>query len=109
MQEFIDNFHFLRPWWLLALVLPIFFYVRYFRGIRNKSSWENVCDKKLLNFLLIKGSSVQRRVLGFLGISAFVAGIFAIAGPSWQKQEAPSMAPENPVMILLNLSSDMKE
>lgn len=109
MQEFINNFHFLRPWWLLALVLPIFFYVRYFRGIRNKSSWENVCDKKLLNFLLIKGSSVQRRVLGFLGMSAFVAGIFAIAGPSWQKQEAPSMAPENPVMILLNLSSDMKE
>lgn len=109
MQEFIGNFHFLRPWWLLALVLPIFFYVRYFRGIRNKSSWENVCDKKLLNFLLIKGSSVQRRILGFLGMSAFVAGIFAIAGPSWQKQEAPSMAPENPVMILLNLSSDMKE
>lgn len=109
MQEFIGNFHFLRPWWLLALVLPIFFYVRYFRGIRNKSSWENVCDKKLLNFLLIKGSSGQRRILGFLGMCAFITGIFAIAGPSWQKQEAPSMAPENPVMILLNLSSDMKE
>lgn len=25
MQEFINAFHFLRPWWLLLLVIPLFF------------------------------------------------------------------------------------
>lgn len=109
MEQFFTNFHFLRPWWLLLLFLPLFFYWRYFRSIRSKSSWENVCDKKLLNFLLIKGSSGQRRMLGWLSLIAFCSTIVAIAGPTWKKLEAPMMSPENPVMILLNLSSEMKK
>lgn len=109
MEQFFTNFHFLRPWWLLLLAFPLFFYWRYFRSIRSKSSWENVCDKKLLNFLLIKGSSGQRRMLGRLSLIAFCSTIIAIAGPTWKKLEAPMMSPENPVMILLNLSSEMKK
>ena len=109
MNEFITNFHFLRPWWLVLLIIPVVFYWRYFRSIRSKSSWENVCDRKRLNFLLIKGSSGQRRMLGWLSLIAFLSTIIAIAGPTWKKLEAPTMSPENPVMILLNLSSDMKK
>lgn len=109
MQEFITNFHFLRPFWLLSLLVPLLFYWRYYRGLNNKSTWENVCDKKLLNFLLVKGSSSQRRLITILCMTAFIATILAIAGPTWKKQEVPSMAPENPVIILLNLSSEMKE
>lgn len=108
MNEFAANFHFLRPWWLLALVLPVFFYWKYFRGMKSLSSWEKVCDKKLLDFLLIKGSSAQRKLVGFLSMLGFVTAITALAGPSWQKTAVPAMAPENPVMILLNLSSDMQ-
>ncbi len=109
MQEFINNFHFLRPLWLLLLLVPLFFYWKYFRGINNKSSWENVCDKRLLDFLLVKGSSKQRRIISHIGLGSFIAAVIAIAGPSWEKKEVPSFAPENPVMILLNLSSDMAE
>ncbi len=109
MQEFINNFHFLRPLWLLLLIIPLFFYWKYFRGINNKSSWENVCDKRLLDFLLVKGSSKQRRIISHIGLCSFVATVIAIAGPSWEKKEIPSFSPENPVMILLNLSSDMAE
>lgn len=108
MEQFLTNFHFMRPWWLILLIIPLGFYWKYFRSIRSKSSWENVCDRKLLNFLLIKGSSGQRRMLGWLSLVAFVSTIIAIAGPTWKKLEAPTMSPENPVMILLNLSSDMK-
>jgi len=58
---------------------------------------------------LIKGSSGQRRMLGRLSLIAFCSTIIAIAGPTWKKLEAPMMSPENPVMILLNLSSEMKK
>ncbi len=109
MNEFMANFHFLRPWWLLALLLPMFFYWKYFRGMKSLSSWEKVCDKKLLNFLLIKGSSVQRKLVGFLSMLGVISAIIAVAGPSWQKNAVPALTPENPVMILLNLSSDMQE
>lgn len=109
MQEFINNFHFIRPWWLLALLIPAVFYWRYFIGANSKSSWEAVCDKRLLDFLLVKGSSQQRRMIAYTALAAFLAAVIAIAGPSWKKKEVPTLMPENPVMFLLNLSTDMTE
>lgn len=109
MSEFFHNFHLLRPWALLFLLLPLTLYWRYFRGLRHTSSWEQVCDRNLLDYLLIKGSSAQRRLILYLGMAGFVGAILAASGPTWQKQEIPSLSPENPVMILLNLSTDMAE
>lgn len=109
MEEFLLKFHFLRPWWLLLLLLPLFFYIKSLRGRTNKSSWEKVCDKRLLDYLLIKGSSAQRKIMSWLALIGMVSAIVAAAGPSWKKIELPSLTPENPLMILLNMSSDMKE
>ena len=109
MSEFWHNFHLLRPWVLLFLLIPFYFYWRYFRGLRNTSSWEKVCDKNLLDYLLIKGSSVQRRLILYCGFIGFIGAILAASGPTWNKREIPNLSPENPVMILLNLSTDMAE
>ena len=107
MAEFWHNFHFLRPWLLLLLVLPLWGYWRYFKGVKNQSSWEKVCDKRLLDFLLVKGSARQRKNIGYIGLAGMLAAVIAAAGPSWEKKDIPSLAPENPLMLVLNLSSDM--
>ncbi|MBQ8630826.1 MAG: tetratricopeptide repeat protein [Alphaproteobacteria bacterium] len=109
MAEFWHNFHFLRPWLLLLPVLPLWGYWRYFKGVKNQSSWEKVCDKKLLDFLLVKGSAHQRKNIGYIGLAGMLAAVIAAAGPSWEKKDIPSLAPENPLMLVLNLSSDMEE
>lgn len=109
MTEFLTNFHFLRPWYLLLLILPIFLYWRYYKGLKNQSSWEKVCDKNLLDFLLVKGSAKQRKAIGHFALWGMLAAAIAIAGPSWEKKEIPSFIPENPVMLALNLSTDMQE
>ena len=109
MADFWQNFHFLRPWLLLLLILPALLYGFYFRGLNTQSSWQKIIDKRLLDFLLIKGSAVKRRVLVWLGGIGLMTAMIAAAGPSWQKTEVPAYAPQNPVMILLNLSSDMNE
>ena len=108
VENFIADFHFLRPWYLLLLLLPALFYWRFFQTMHNVSSWEKVCDKKLLNFLLVRGSSSSRKLFGRLFLIGLTFAIIAAAGPSWQKKPVPTLTPENPVMILLNLSSDMK-
>lgn len=107
MEEFIRDFHFLRPWFLVLLLLPILFYWKFFKGFNNKSSWERVCDKRLLEFLLIKGSSAQRKTVIYLAFVGFVGAVLALSGPTWQKKEVPDLSPENPVMLLLNMSTDM--
>lgn len=77
--------------------------------MKNVSAWESVCDRKLLDFLLVRGSSRQRSLTAGLLLAGMLGAIVALAGPSWQKREIPVFTPENPVMFLLNLSSDMDE
>lgn len=108
MTDWINNFHFLRPWWLLLLIIPLFGYRSFFSGLKNISAWEAVCDKKLLDFLLVKGSSGQRSFIGYVAIIGIIGAVLALAGPSWQKKNMPAFTPANPVMLLLNLSSDME-
>ena len=109
MQEFLGNFHFLRPWLLLLLFLPFMLYGFYFRGINAQSSWQKVIDKRLLDYLLVKGSALKRRIFVWTALAGMLTAIIAAAGPSWQKIEVPALQKQNPVMIILNLSSDMQE
>ena len=106
-MSFVSDFHFLRPWMLVLLCFPILGYWLYFKGIKGQSTWEKVCDKKLLNFLLIKGSARQRKSIAHSLLLSMIVAVVALSGPTWQKRKIDGIMPENPVMIVLNLSSDM--
>ncbi len=107
-ESFLLNFHFLRPWWLLLLIVPILFYSWVFKNDHNLSSWEKVCDKKLLQFLLVKGQSGARKLSVIMMYLGLISAIVIAAGPSWKKQEIPALESNTPLMIVLNLSSEMK-
>ena len=109
MSDFLINFHFLRPLWLLLLLLPLLGCKHLFTRLKTSSSWVGVCDENLLGYLLVKGGSGQRSVISYLGMAGFVAAIIAISGPTWHKKEVPVYVPENPVMVLLSLSTDMEQ
>ena len=109
MNEFWMNFHFIRPWILLLLIFPIFLYWKYYKKSFGGSSWENICDAQLLKFLLIKGSSSKRKTLINLAFIGSFFGLIGAAGPTWDKQEISKYISENPLMILLNVSSDMQD
>ena len=107
-ESLLLNFHFLRPWWLLLLIVPILFYSWVFKNDHNLSSWEKVCDKKLLQFLLVKGQSGARKLSVIMMYLGLISAIVIAAGPSWKKQEIPALESNTPLMIVLNLSSEMK-
>ena len=91
MSEFLNNFHFLRPWWLLLLLIPIIGFIRSFRGHSLQSSWQKIVDARLLDFLLVRGSSSERKFLSIIAFIGFVSAIVALSGPSWNKTEIPSL------------------
>ncbi|MDR1026693.1 MAG: hypothetical protein LBL47_04765, partial [Lactobacillus sp.] len=99
MSEFISNFHFIRPWYLLLLLPVVAMGWKFLRYTPNKSSWEKVCDKKLLEFLLVKGSSSLRKFVTYLTAAGLIFSIIAISGPAWKKKEVPTLSSDNPVMI----------
>ncbi|MBE6444936.1 MAG: VWA domain-containing protein [Alphaproteobacteria bacterium] len=109
MTEWYTTFHFLRPWWLLLALVPLWWLFKSFKSGTNKSSWEKIVDARLLKYLLVKGSSKQRQITSWLAGIGMLFAIVAVAGPSWVKEEIPALEAENPLMIALNLSSDMQE
>ena len=106
-MEWLVDFHFLRPYWLIALILPIFFGWRTLKNEAMQSSWAEVCDEHLLNFLLVKGQNKQRKFPYILLTVIMILTVLALSGPTWVKKQNPALSVDNPVMIMINMSTDM--
>ena len=91
----------------MALILPFFLGLKLWKNEQIQSSWAKVCDEHLLKFLLVKGHNKQRKRPFFLAITICILMIIALAGPTWNKEENPALKVNNPVMLALNVSSDM--
>ncbi len=107
MIDFIQNFHFLRPWLLLFLLIPFGLFLKKLKTSQS-SSWEEICDKHLLNFLIVNEMGVKKiNFKKYIYIGLIFACISA-AGPSWKKIELPTISIENPNIFVLSLAQDMQ-
>ncbi len=103
----IEQFHFLRPIWLLALLPLLALLWHGFNHRRLSRSWQSVVDAKLLPHLL--GDHRKGRSSGLwsiLGIAASLA-ILALAGPVWDKLPQPIFRQQSALVIALDLSRSM--
>ncbi len=103
----MSEFHFLRPWWFAALIpLMVLLWVLWQRRLHSRS-WQEICDPALLPHLLI-GKSTRRAnwPLAFLVLGAFLA-VTALAGPTWQKQQAPVLRQQSALIIAMDVSRSM--
>ncbi len=99
--------HFLRPWWLLALLPLILALLLLIRQKGQAGSWQKVCDPKLIPFVIRPGQSGNAPLrLAWLGLGALLA-ILALAGPAWKKIPQPVFSDNNGLVIALDLSLSM--
>lgn len=103
----MTDFHFLRPWWLLAVIPLAALLWALYRRRRNVGDWKDVCDDALLPHVVVGGSS--RTGLWPLSIAALsgLIAILALAGPVWERLPAPAFRNIAAVVIVLDLSSAM--
>ncbi|MBW6511092.1 MAG: VWA domain-containing protein [Desulfuromonadaceae bacterium] len=105
LNEFLSNFHFLRPLWLLALppLLSLYFFRR--PGAGN-SAWLKVCDPSLIPYLLSAGRPTERWSGRFIPL-AIVLLVVALAGPVFRERPRPVFHSTTALVILLDLSRSM--
>jgi len=98
--------HFLRPWWLLALlVLPMLAWW-WRRQAQQRNPWRDLVDAHLLPHLLDRGAEQRAGVLPrWLALAATALAIIALAGPGIGKDEQPLWQAQEPLVIALDLSS----
>ncbi len=108
MSETIANFHFLRPWWLLALIaLPLLWRWLAHRG-GDAGAWRGAVDAHLLEHLLVRGDeATPARLPRWLAAAGWALASFALAGPAWERLPQPLYQNNAARVFALELSASM--
>lgn len=107
MSEAMSHFHFLRPLWLLALLLlPLLLW----RGLRQGAAERELArwiDAPLRAHVLLAGRG-GKQWLGSLWLAGvWSIAVIALAGPAWRQQEVALYRVEAPLVMALDLSAHM--
>ena len=101
----ISQFHFIRPWLLLAMPALILVWFMAKELLKN-NHWENVISKEMLAALQIDQNKASSRWRWLLLI-AWVVAVISIAGPTWEKTPLPTLQNQKALVIALDLSPSM--
>jgi Ca-activated chloride channel family protein len=117
-DEVINNFHFIRPWWLLSFV-ALFLAIYLIKKARiYQSPWQHFLPKHLSKVLLdedktnSKSTSNNQKQLNNERnwLKPFIIGsclIIALAGPAWKKLPQPVYQLERGSVLIMDMSYSM--
>jgi len=107
MPELLSQFHFIRPLWLLALLLLPVWVLLYRRTKGALSGWSQVIDAPLLQHLLVRSLHQTRRWPLYLILLSWILASIALAGPAWKKLPQPVFKNENALVLVVDESLSM--
>ncbi|MGR9114395.1 MAG: VWA domain-containing protein [Gammaproteobacteria bacterium] len=103
----LADFHFIRPYWLLALLPWIVIVALMARHKLQQGNWTKVCDEALLPYILQQKATKRRRLALTTGVTASLLTIIALAGPTWERLPAPVFRNDSALVVALDLSRSM--
>lgn len=107
MFNSIHLFHFIRPYWFLAIIPMAIMLWTLRKHLTAGDNWQKVIDKHLLPHLLLSNSKSRNYwPLYLISLIWFIA-IFSMAGPTWSKKPQPVYRSQVAKLILLDLSPSM--
>ena len=104
----LKHFHFLRPWWLCAIIPLALFYRYVVRVDDTLSPWKKVMSEKVIQHL-----SQQHKQAGYFTprklFSVYcVLAVLVMAGPSWTRQATPFFVDDSALIIVVDASESMQ-
>lgn len=103
----LADFHFLRPWWLLALLPAAALLILLIKNKTNRGDWATVCDAELLPFILQEKPLQTHASDWVIAALAILLSILALAGPTWERLAGPAFRNDSALVIALDLSKSM--
>ncbi len=107
MSEVLADLHFLRPWWLLAIIPALLLAGYWIRHRSSGSHWEASIAPELLQVLLERRGSGGTRRLPWLVAAALSLAAVGLAGPTWERLPQPVEQKTDSLVILFDLSLSM--
>jgi Ca-activated chloride channel homolog len=103
----LNEFHFIRPYWLLTFIPYIVVLAILVRNKLSHGNWTTVCDKALLPYILQDKVVNNSRWPLVTGIFTGFLAIIALAGPAWERLPTPVFRNDSALVIVLDLSRSM--
>lgn len=107
MTLFLNNFHFLRPLWLIALIpAGLLLYVIHIKQDRT-NTYKQIIAPHLLSHLIVGEDSVGRLRPLYLLFALWLLTIIALSGPTFKQEPSPFSEDTAAVMIALKVTESM--
>ncbi|HHS1136523.1 TPA: vWA domain-containing protein [Salmonella enterica subsp. enterica] len=90
----MSDFHFVYPWRLLGLLLCV---LLGFIATGKRSAWHQIMAKPFANALIIWRQKRLTQILPWL----CALGVFALAGPTWQRELPAALTQQSNMMVVL--------
>ena len=102
----MSRFHFLYPYWLLALPPLVALAVWLARRRGRDGGWPRLLDGELLSLLRLSDGSAGRSPWLLIGL-VWTLAVLALAGPTWQRQITPAYRAPAAWIVALEVSPSM--
>lgn len=99
----IQDFHFMRPWWLLTLLPLVVLVPFWFKQLRQPQQLSAFIAPHLVAALGTSTTEKSSRVIWLASLCWLIASL-AAAGPSWIKVESPTVNLDRGRVILIDAS-----
>jgi Ca-activated chloride channel family protein len=103
----MEEFHFLRPLWFLALIPALWLLILRWRRQSSGSAWHAAFDPQLLSRLWLESPGKSARLPFVLLASGWLLTVFILAGPVWERQPEPVWRAQLSRILILDLSASM--
>jgi Ca-activated chloride channel family protein len=104
----VADFHFLRPLWLLLLPVGAWLIWQLLRGRADSGGWRSVVDASLRPHVLAEPQVLRdSRLALVVALAAWLVGIGALAGPTWERLPVPAFRSDEALVVALDLSRSM--
>ena len=102
----MTDFHFIRPWWLLAIIALVFALNLLKKYRLSQSGWQQLLPEHLANVLVDKQQN-QKELSLFVPFIIGLLTIVAIAGPTWKKLPQPVYQTARGSVLIMDMSYSM--
>jgi len=103
----LADFHFLRPWALLALAALPLLWLAVRRSGSDAGGWRAAVDAHLLPYLIERSDGKASRTPRVLAAFGWLIACLALAGPAWEREPMPLLRNEAARVFALELAPTM--
>jgi Ca-activated chloride channel family protein len=109
MMQALAAFHFLRPWCLLLVLPGLALWWLQRQEADTTARWRTAIDPALLKHLTVGGERRRLVTPETLLLVLWLAGLLALAGPTWRQVPSPFAQAARPAMFVLKVTPSMLE